>query len=132
VRLRNSIALLISSLAGCLAVTTTQPATKPAQTKARATRHPARRHPAQSWRTGQMHPDPERYKQLQQALAEKGYLNQQPTGVWDQQSTDALRRFQKDQNLEPSGKLDARTIIALGLGPKYPAPAQKPSPAQQP
>jgi peptidoglycan hydrolase-like protein with peptidoglycan-binding domain len=73
---------------------------------------------AASWRTRQGTPTPDRYKQIQQALAEKGYYQGSPTGVWDQASADALRRFQRDQNLEPSGKLDSLSLIALGLGPK--------------
>ena len=31
---------------------------------------------------------------------------------------DAMQRFQKDQNLDPTGKLTARSLSALGLGPK--------------
>ena len=31
---------------------------------------------------------------------------------------EAMKRFQKDQNLEPSGKLTSLSLIALGLGPK--------------
>ena len=71
-----------------------------------------------SWRTRQLAPNPERYKEIQQALAAKGYLNAAPSGVWDNESADALRRFQRDQNLEPSGKLNSMSLIALGLGPK--------------
>ena len=75
-----------------------------------------------------MQPTPDRYKEIQQALASKGYLHSEPTGVWDQQSVDALRHFQQDQNLQPSGKLNSLSIIALGLGPKHEADA-KPEPA---
>ena len=64
-------------------------------------------------------PTPDRYKEIQDALAKKGYLHGDPTGVWDQSSADALRRFQEDQNLQASGKLDSLSIIALGLGPKH-------------
>jgi len=71
-----------------------------------------------SWRTRQLAPNPERYKEIQQALAAKGYLNAAPSGVWDNESAEALRRFQRDQNLEPSGKLNSMSLIALGLGPK--------------
>jgi len=79
----------------------------------------------QSWRASQSQPTPERYKQFQEALIAKGYLHGEATGVWDQASMDAMRRFQKDQNLEPTGKPDqSLTIIALGLGPKY---AESPS-----
>lgn len=37
---------------------------------------------------------------------------------WGTESVDALKRFQQDQKLEASGKLDSLSIIALGLGPK--------------
>lgn len=67
----------------------------------------------------QLQPTPERYKEIQQALAQKGYLHSEPSGVWNQESADALRRFQQDQNLDPSGKLDSLSLIALGLGPKH-------------
>lgn len=71
------------------------------------------------WRPGQTAPTPDRYKEIQEALARKGYLHGEASGVWDKGSADALRRFQQDQNLEASGKLDSLSIIALGLGPKY-------------
>jgi hypothetical protein len=29
-----------------------------------------------------------------------------------------LKRFQKDQNLPPNGRITALSLIALGLGPK--------------
>lgn len=66
----------------------------------------------------QMAPTPERYKEIQQALVEKGYLKSEPNGVWDTQSTDALRQFQTDKQLSPTGKLSSASLIALGLGPK--------------
>jgi Putative peptidoglycan binding domain len=71
------------------------------------------------WRPGQTAPTPERYKEIQEALAKKGYLHGEASGVWNPDSADALRRFQQDQNLQASGKLDSLSIIALGLGPKY-------------
>jgi hypothetical protein len=40
------------------------------------------------------------------------------TGTWSQNSVDALKRFQQDQNLDPSGKINSLSLIALGLGPK--------------
>jgi hypothetical protein len=39
-----------------------------------------------------------------------------------------LRRFQQEQNLEPSGKIDSLSLIALGLGPKYDRAAAAPAP----
>ena len=63
-------------------------------------------------------PSPDRYKQIQQALADKGYFKGDVNGQWGTDSTEALRRFQSDQNLEPDGKLGSLSLIALGLGPK--------------
>lgn len=61
----------------------------------------------------------------------KGYLEGPATGVWDDASVDALRRFQQDQNLEPTGKLNSLSLIALGLGPKRePVAAVSPPPPQ--
>jgi len=77
------------------------------------------RQSAQTWRSRQLVPTPERYTAIQEALIRKGYLQGIATGQWDQASADALRRFQQDQNLEPSGKLNSLSLIALGLGPKY-------------
>lgn len=89
----------------------------------RATQHkPAARSPHSTkaaWHPGQTAPTPERYKEIQEALAKKGYLHGDASGEWNQDSADALRRFQQDQNLQASGKLDSLSIIALGLGPKY-------------
>jgi hypothetical protein len=91
-------------------------------------RSTARKPAVKSWRSTQRNPTPERYKEIQLALASKGYLQADtPSGVWDTSSVSALKKFQTDQNLEPSGKLDSVSIIALGLGPRHDqAPAPRP------
>lgn len=71
--------------------------------------------PARSY---QQAPTPDRYREIQQALVSKGYLQGEPTGQWGADSTDALKRFQADQNLMPDGKINSLSLIALGLGPK--------------
>jgi peptidoglycan hydrolase-like protein with peptidoglycan-binding domain len=71
-----------------------------------------------SWRQGQQTPTPERYQEIQQALVAKGYLEGPATGDWGANSAEALRRFQQDQHLDATGKLDSLSLIALGLGPK--------------
>jgi peptidoglycan hydrolase-like protein with peptidoglycan-binding domain len=84
-----------------------------------------------SWRNTQRTPTPDRYREIQQALAAKGYLQPgAPNGVWDTSSIAALKKFQEDQNLEPSGKLDSLSLIALGLGPRrdQPPASQPPAP----
>src|SRR5579875_3614567 len=71
----------------------------------------------------QLHPDPERYQQIQQALAERGYFKGQANGEWGDDSVEALKRFQVDQKLEDDGKISALTLIGLGLGPNHAAGA---------
>lgn len=66
----------------------------------------------------QQQPSADRYKEIQQALANKGYLQGPVDGAWNAGSVDALKRFQKDQNLDPDGKIGSLSLIALGLGPK--------------
>ena len=80
----------------------------------------------------QLTPTPERYKEIQQALAKKGYLKSEPNGVWGADSTEALRQFQTDQKLAPSGKINASSLIALGLGPKTAGPATGSVPPAEP
>jgi hypothetical protein len=81
----------------------------------------------------QMAPTPERYRDIQQALVDKGYLKSEPNGVWDAQSADALRQFQTDQKLSVTGKISSASLIALGLGPKTSAPdAPEPSAPKTP
>jgi len=76
----------------------------------------------------QSQPTPERYKEIQDALAQKGYLKSEPNGVWDAQSVEALKQFQADKNLPPTGKLTALSLGGLGLGSKT-AGTVLPSPA---
>jgi hypothetical protein len=74
--------------------------------------------PKTAVRSFQQAPTPERYKEIQQALIGKGYLQGEPTGEWGPECVDALTRFQTDQNLTADGKIGSLSLIALGLGPK--------------
>ena len=88
---------------------------------------------ATTWRTRQLAPTPERYKEIQDALVAKGYLKaEDASGGWNQSSVDALKRFQAEQNIESTGKINSLSLIALGLGPKRDAVPAKPAaePAQ--
>jgi len=69
-------------------------------------------------RSYQQAPTPDRYREIQQALVSKGYYKGEPNGEWGADSSDALKRFQADQNLMPDGKINSLSLIALGLGPK--------------
>jgi len=86
----------------------------------------------QTWRTRQLQPTPERYRDIQRALLQKGYLTGEPTGVWSQESIDAMRRFQADQKLASTGKIDSLSLIALGLGPKHQTAQAAPPQGTQP
>ena len=99
-------------------------AKKPAARSSASVRRGAKRKPARSWRTGQQQPTPERYREVQQALIGRGYLEAPATGQWGSDSVEALKKFQRDQSLKDSGKLDALSLIALGLGPKRTANPQ--------
>ena len=81
-----------------------------AHRKAKIARAPARSY--------QKAPTRDRYKEIQQALASKGYFHGEPNGEWGSESADSLKRFQADQNLMPDGKINSLSLIALGLGPK--------------
>ena len=69
-------------------------------------------------RSVQKEPTPDRYKEIQQSLAEKGYFGGPVNGAWGPDSVDALKRFQRDQNIGDDGKLGSLSLMALGLGPK--------------
>jgi peptidoglycan hydrolase-like protein with peptidoglycan-binding domain len=92
-------------------------ATKPASTK-RAPKKKAATRPARA--KTQSLPTPERYREIQEALAAKGYLPpDEATGQWNDASVDALRRFQADQKIESTGRINSLSLIALGLGPRH-------------
>ncbi len=74
--------------------------------------------PAQTWRNRQAAPTAARYKEIQQALADKGYLKTEPNGVWDSNSEEAMKQFQTEKKLPPNGKINSPSLIGLGLGPK--------------
>lgn len=65
---------------------------------------------------GQTAPTSERITEIQQALAKDGSYSAAPTGKWDDNTVDAMKKFQTTHALNPSGKLDALTLEKLGLG----------------
>ncbi len=82
------------------------------------------RDPARTRAPRQLQPEPQRIREIQQALSQRGYAVE-PTGVWDAATVEALRKFQEDHdinNLSGRGKLDPLTLIALGLGPAHTRP----------
>ncbi len=69
------------------------------------------------------------------ALSQKGYFAGEADGNWSAESVNALKRFQRDQNLTEDGKLGSLSLIALGLGPHRPptivAPSIEAAPASE-
>ena len=63
-------------------------------------------------------PTQDRYREIQQALADKGYFTGTVDGSWGPEATDALKRFQTEQSISGGGKINSLSLIALGLGPK--------------
>ena len=110
--------LAVSSLS--FAATHRKPVKKsvrpPASSRSKSSRKTKGR--ARSHYHGPQSPTPERYREIQQRLADKGYFHGPVDGNWGSDSVDALKRFQKEQGLEPDGKLGSLSLIAMGLGPK--------------
>jgi len=122
-RLTAALALLLAGL-GSHPATAAQKKAKPkpkTATKAASTKTASRKKALRATRTRtQAIPTPERYKEIQQALAAKGYLPpDQATGQWNDASVDALKRFQADQKIDSNGRINSMSPIALGLGPKH-------------
>jgi peptidoglycan hydrolase-like protein with peptidoglycan-binding domain len=94
------------------AASSKSPSAKPgARTRhAKSTRKTTRRE------RGQKVPAPERISEIQTALARDGSFSGKPTGKWDASTVDAMKKFQEVHGLNPSGKLDAKTLQKLGLG----------------
>jgi peptidoglycan hydrolase-like protein with peptidoglycan-binding domain len=106
----------------------------PTPTKKKAKRRPHRD-------IGQKVPSTDRIQEIQAALSREGYYKGDPSGKWDSDTQDAMRRFQEEHNLTGSGKLDAQSLQKLGLGsdiagvsaPRLPQPpSQQSKPASTP
>jgi peptidoglycan hydrolase-like protein with peptidoglycan-binding domain len=87
-----------------------------------AKRTPARRD------KGQKAPTADRVSEIQQALAKDGSFSGSPNGKWDDSTVGAMKKFQAGHGLNPSGRLDAKTLQQLGLGSKT-AGVAPPTPA---
>lgn len=121
----------VCTLALCATFLTTLPAAPPAKSSHKRTT--TRRRVTRAKRRGPSyptHPDAERYKEIQQALADKGYFKGDINGRWGDDSVAAMKQFQADQKLPDDGKISAPALIGLGLGPKHDAAPPSKPPAQ--
>jgi sulfite reductase alpha subunit-like flavoprotein len=68
---------------------------------------------------GQQKIDSQRTLQIQEALIREHYLDGKPTGVWNEDTEQAMQRYQADNNWQSKSTPDARALIKLGLGPDH-------------
>jgi peptidoglycan hydrolase-like protein with peptidoglycan-binding domain len=111
-----ALALLLAATLGvCAASAEGQSASqkKSSSTKPRGASHSRK---SRRRERGQKAPTPDRISEIQQALAKNGAFTGNPNGKWDASTVDAMKRFQESHGLNPSGKLDAKTLQQLGLG----------------
>lgn len=72
-------------------------------------------------RLAALHLEPQRIEEIQRALISTGKLREEPTGRWDDQTREAMRRYQKANGFTLTGLPDAKSLMKLGLGP-HPLP----------
>jgi peptidoglycan hydrolase-like protein with peptidoglycan-binding domain len=65
---------------------------------------------------GQAAPTSDRIKEIQTALQKDGSYDGEPTGKWDAATSDAMRKYQEKNGVNPTGKIDAVSLNKLCLG----------------
>ncbi len=78
--------------------------------KSSSKHHGSKREPTQKA------PTPQRITEIQSALARGGYYQGTPNGKWDSNTVAAMQKFQSENGLSSSGKIDATSLQKLGLG----------------
>jgi peptidoglycan hydrolase-like protein with peptidoglycan-binding domain len=81
--------------------------------------HFRRLHKAAWKRRGQQQIQQDRAREIQAALIREHYLQGQPSGLWDDKTVAAMRRFQAAQGWQSKVVPDSRALIKLGLGPSH-------------
>jgi peptidoglycan hydrolase-like protein with peptidoglycan-binding domain len=84
--------------------------------KSSSSSHKGKSTKASRRQTGQKAPTTQRISEIQQALAKHGAYAGTSNGKWDASTVEAMKKFQGAHGLNPSGKLDAKTLQQLGLG----------------
>jgi peptidoglycan hydrolase-like protein with peptidoglycan-binding domain len=97
--------------------------TTTAKKKTVSKKHHSKREPTQKA------PTPARITEIQTALERRGYYQGDPNGKWDSNTVTAMQRFQSENGLESSGKINALSLQKLGLGSSI-AGVSAPKPVQ--
>jgi len=66
---------------------------------------------------GQRQIEPERAKEIQDALIREHYLSSPASGEWDETTEAAMQKYQADHGWQTKLTPDSRALIKLGLGP---------------
>src|ERR1700728_19895 len=111
-----------SSTSGSNSSTTTH-STTAVKKKTVSKKHHSRREPTQKA------PTPARISEIQTALQRHGYYQGDPNGKWDSNTVSAMQKFQSENGLESSGKINALSLQKLGLGSSI-AGVSAPKPVQ--
>jgi putative peptidoglycan binding protein len=114
-----AVGLLCAANAAAQNSSAASPAPKATQSKTSGTK-PTSGKRSRKRRTrvrGQRNIDVQRAQAIQEALIREHYLSGTATGKWNQQSEDAMRRYQGDHGWQTKTVPDSRALIKLGLGP---------------
>lgn len=94
--------------------------TVPATTTSHATKtHRKKKSRLASWRRGQQKVDPQRAREIQEALIREHYLKGTASGRWDDATQSAMQRYQAANGWQTRTVPDSRALIKLGLGPNH-------------
>ena len=100
--------------------TSTQQSKQSSATKSRKGSHKkSKKSRVASWRRGQQKVDPQRAREIQEALVREHYLKGEPSGRWDDATQSAMQRYQATNGWQTKTIPDARALIKLGLGPSH-------------
>jgi len=97
--------------------------TTTAKKKTVSKKHHSKREPTQKA------PTPARITEIQTALERRGYYQGDLNGKWDSNTVTAMQKFQSENGLESSGKINALSLQKLGLGSSI-AGVSAPKPVQ--
>ena len=100
-------AVLLASAAPVVATAAQPAAVQSSVKKKKATSSKKKSRPTAH---GQMAPAPDRIREIQSALKREGALEEEPTGKWDNTTVEAMKKYQGDHGLNPTGKIDALTL----------------------
>lgn len=112
-----ALSLLLAAALGVFSGSAQAQGTSTKKSPSSAKRGKARaKRSSQKSKRGQKEPTADRISEIQKALAKNGSYAGEPSGKWDDATVDAMKKFQEFHGLNPTGKVDAKTLQQLGLG----------------